>query len=71
MRSYKHYIRREPKNKYLVFAVVALILAVVLWVLFLASDTKQAYAPDIEIPMANAEISWSQSFRCGSWSDAG
>lgn len=69
MKSYKKYNTYEKERK--VFALVMLIILlalIVLAVLTACGAFDQAvWKPDVSYPMANAKISWEQTYHPGAW----
>ena len=70
MKSYKHYIRnkKEKKDIYTWILAAILICLIVLGVLTVCGVLEPLeWKPDVSYPMANAKISWLQSYHAGSW----
>ena len=72
MKNHRQYSTFDKERK--VFAIVMtviLILMVALAVLTLTGEfDKEEYQHQVEFPIANTNISWSQTFYSGPWSDA-
>lgn len=67
------YIKKETKGQIIFVALILLAIAIgLLWNEIEAANREQ-YKPDISYPMANANISWMQTYHSGGWgeSDAG
>lgn len=70
MKSYKHYIKFEKESKFLAAAAfMALLLGIALIVLQLCGMFDEPlWQPDVEFPMVNTNVSWSQTYHPGPWS---
>ena len=70
MKSYKHYIRYEKENKgtFTIICAVILLCLVVLAILTMCGVIDDiTWKPDVVYPMANAKISWLQTYHPGAW----
>ena len=67
MKSYKHYTKFEKESKFLAAAsFLAMLLLIVLIIMQLCGMFDEPlWKPDMEFPLANANVSWLQSFHGG------
>ena len=66
MKSHKHYIKKEQKGQ--IIFIVFILLAIAAGLIWNAiEETNQPPAWQVSYPMANANISWEQSFHPGAW----
>ena len=67
VRNYKHYIKRDKESK--VFAAVACLIVLALIAMIILQlcgmFDEPLWKPDMEFPLANANVSWLQSFHGG------
>lgn len=63
------YIRKETKGS--IIFIVLMILAIIIGLAwnYLESDEAEGQKPDAVYPMANAHISWEQTFHGGAWNE--
>ena len=68
MKSYKHYIKKETKGQiiFIIFLLIA-IAAGLIWNAI--EESNQPPAWQTSYPMANANISWEQTFHGGAWNE--
>lgn len=67
MRNYKHYNRYVKESKgYAVVMLIVIALLVAMFALMACGMFEEPlWKPDVQIPMTNANVSWSQSFHGG------
>ena len=72
MKSWKHYNSFQKERKVFFIVMVAILACLVaLFVLELTGEfRKEEYQHQVEYPIANTNVSWSQTFYPGAWSDA-
>ena len=71
MSYYRKYTTKKHERK--VFATVMAVIVIILlcWLVYEVCDVLNApVRPDVEHPLVNSNISWSQTFYKGAWSDA-
>lgn len=63
------YIRKETKGS--IIFIVLMILAIIIGLAwnYLESGEAERQKPDAVYPMANAHISWEQTFHGGAWNE--
>ena len=63
------YIKKERKGS--IIFIVVIILAIIIGLLwnYLESGETEGQKPDAVYPMANAHISWEQTFHGGAWNE--
>ena len=73
MKSYRNYIRKRAERKYLIFLLIALAAAVIVFFVFELTGgyDPPAWEPVTSYPMTNTNISWSQTWHPGPWGGAG
>lgn len=64
----KHYIKKETKGQ-IVFVLVILLAIItgIVWAVIENEQDAQKWKPAEVYPMANAQISWEQTFHPGAW----
>lgn len=64
----KHYIKKETKGQ-IVFVLVILLAIItgIVWAVIENEQDAQKWKPAAVYPMANAHISWEQTFHPGAW----
>lgn len=62
------YIRKEQKGQ-IVFIICILIAIAIGLIWSAAEEDKKVLKPDKVYPMANAHISWEQTFHGGAWNE--
>ena len=64
----KHYIKKETKGQ-IVFVLVILLAIItgIVWAVIENEQDAQKWKPAEVYPMANAHISWEQTFHPGAW----
>ncbi len=69
MKSQNKYIRKETKGQ--IIFIVLIILAVLIGLLWNALEREPEYnwEPATSFPIANAQISWEQTFHGGAWNE--
>ncbi len=68
MKSYKHYIKKETKGQ--IIFIIFLLIAIAAGLIWNAIELdRNTLKPDAVYPMANASISWEQTFASGSWNE--
>ena len=67
------YIKKETKGQIIFIVVLLIAIAVGLIWSEMENQPEYKWEPAVSYPMANANISWEQSFHSGGWgeSDAG
>lgn len=69
MRNYKNYIKREKESK--VSTIIACLLVMTLIALvvleFCGVFTEPLWEPDVNYPLVNTHVSWSQTFHGGAF----
>lgn len=68
-KNQKHYIRKETRGS-IVF-ILMILAAIMIGLVWNVLEAEPVQTPDAVYPMANAHISWEQTFRPGGWNDAG
>ena len=68
-KNHKHYIRKETRGS-IVF-ILMILAAIMIGLVWNVLEEEPVQTPDAVYPMANARISWEQTFRPGGWNDAG
>lgn len=70
MKSYKHYTTAEKERKVFAAVMLALLVIIVIWGVLEACGIMQKvdWPATVEYPMANANVSWEQTFHPGAWS---
>ena len=64
------YSRKERQGQ--IIFIIFLLIAIAIGLIWNAVELdRNTIKPDAEYPMANAQISWEQSFHAGGWGDAG
>ena len=68
----KHYIKKETKGQ-IVFVLVILLAIItgIVWAVIENEQEAEKWKPAEVYPMANAHISWEQTFHPGGWENAG
>lgn len=68
----KHYIKKETKGQ-IVFVLVILLAIItgIVWAVIENEQEAEKWKPAAVYPMANAHISWEQTFHPGGWENAG
>lgn len=63
------YIKKETKGQ--IIFVIMIILAIVIGLLwnYLESGEAEGQKPDAVYPMANAHITWEQTYHGGAWNE--
>lgn len=63
------YIKKERQGS--IIFIVVIILAVIIGLAwnYLESSEAEELKPDVVYPMANAHISWEQTFHGGAWNE--
>ena len=63
------YIKKERQGS--IIFIVVIILAIIIGLLwnYLESGEAEGLKPDAVYPMANARISWEQTFHGGAWNE--
>ena len=63
------YIKKETKGQ--IIFVIMIILAIIIGLAwnYLESGEAEGQKPDVVYPMANAHISWEQTFHGGAWNE--
>lgn len=71
MKAHKKYTTAERKRKEFAAVMLLIMIILIVWMVLELCGIlhKQTWQPDIEYPMANAKISWEQSFRPGGWTE--
>lgn len=70
-KNHKHYIKPERKGQ--IIFIVCILLAILIglaWVM-IEDANDQKWQPAEVYPMANAHISWEQTYHPGGWDNAG
>lgn len=68
-KNQKHYIRKETRGS-IVF-ILMILAAIMIGLVWNVLEAEPVQTPDKVYPMANAHISWEQTFKPGGWNDAG
>ena len=67
-KNHKYIITKEQKGQ--IIFIVLILLAVAIGLLWnTLEQTEVQKKPDVSYPMANANISWEQTFHSGAWSE--
>lgn len=67
MKPQHKYIKKETKGQIVFILMILLAIMIgLLWNLLAAEEVKE---PDKVYPMANAHISWEQTYKGGSWNE--
>ena len=69
-KNQKHYIKKETRGQ-MIF-IITILLAIIIgiaWAVVENMDEGQTWKPAAEYPMANARISWEQTFHPGAWTE--
>lgn len=67
MKPQYKYIKKETKGQIVFILMILLAIMIgLLWNLLAAEEVKE---PDKVYPMANAHISWEQTFKGGAWNE--
>lgn len=67
MKPQHKYIKKETKGQIVFILMILLAIMIgLLWNLLAAEEVKE---PDKVYPMANAHISWEQTFKGGAWNE--
>lgn len=63
------YIKKETRGS--IIFIIMIILAIIIGLLwnYLESGEAEGQKPDAVYPMANAHISWEQTFHGGAWNE--
>ena len=67
-KNHKHYIKKETKGS--IIFILMILLAIMIGLVWNILEAEPVKEPDVCYPMANARISWEQSFHAGSWNNA-
>lgn len=69
MKSYKNkYIKKEQKGQ--ILFIICILIAIAIGLIWSAAEEdKKVLTPDKVYPMANAHISWEQTFHGGAWNE--
>lgn len=69
MKSYKNkYIKKEQKGQ--ILFIICILIAIAIGLIWSAAEEdKKVLTPDKVYPMANAQISWEQTFHGGAWNE--
>lgn len=69
MKSNKNkYIRKEQKGQ--ILFIICILIAIAIGLIWSAAEEdKKVLKPDKVYPMANAHISWEQTFHGGAWNE--
>ena len=67
MKPQHKYIKKETKGQ-IVF-ILMILLAIMIGLLWNLLATEEVKEPDKVYPMANAHISWEQTFKGGAWNE--
>ena len=68
----KHYIKKETRGQ--IIFIVCILLAIIIglaWTIIEDMNDGPEWKPAAVYPMANAHISWEQTYRPGGWENAG
>ena len=63
------YIKKETRGSIIFILMIILAIIIGLAWNYLESGEAEGPKPDAVYPMANAHISWEQSFHAGSWEE--
>lgn len=65
------YIKENPNRKVVIFFSILLLIIVIAWVWFEQAEAEERnrIQPDAVYPMANAHISWNQTWYKGAWNE--
>lgn len=62
------YIRKEQKGQ--ILFIICILIAIAIGLIWSAAEEdKKVLKPDKVYPMANAHISWEQTFHGGAWNE--
>lgn len=68
-KNQKHYIKKETKGQ--IIFVLMILMAIMIGLIWNLLEAEPVTKPDVMYEIANAEISWDQTFYAGGWNDAG
>ena len=68
-KNHKYIITKEGKGQIIFIVVLLIAIAIGLIWTVLEGMPEYRWEPDVSYPMANANISWEQTYHSGAWSE--